>query len=83
MPDSERQLQNTQAGLAAMLEANQTALVSHMAALLIPIQEGQVEMRGLFNAMQDQIQQLQVHIDNLYGYQQRLEAVLQEREVRS
>lgn len=55
---SERQLQNTQAGLAAMVEANQTALVSHMTTLLIPIQEGMLDLRTMMEATQRQIDQL-------------------------
>lgn len=53
--NSERQLMNTQAGLAAMMEANQTALVSHITALLIPIQADLMELRALVGGMSGQI----------------------------
>lgn len=58
MPSSERHLMDTQAGLAAMLEANQNALVGHLAALLVPIQLELAELHALVEAMGRQIDQI-------------------------
>lgn len=56
--NSERVLMNTQAGLAAMVEANQAALINHITVLLTPIQGNLAELSALVNGMSQQIDQI-------------------------
>jgi hypothetical protein len=76
MPNSESQLINTAAGMAAMFEAYQGAIVGRVTELLAPVQLGQAEQRAMLEELRTLFTAMQGQIDQIHLRQEQLERMM-------